>query len=317
MQYHVKKFTLFLPLLMLLCLAAAPRVEAQQRLERPPAREVEGTPILAAGSQTVPEGTFLILEMENRLTSETSRQSDRFRARVASPVVDANGRVLIPEAAYVEGHVSNVTPARWGRRSGIIAIDFDNLYLPNGKRYPIRGYLTSADPDDRKRIDDEGNIKGKAPIKRDTVFIGGGAGAIPPMVGWAAATGRVDLVSVILFLIVFMWTPPHFWALAIVRKGDYARAGVPMLPVVHGEPETRRQIWLYTWALVAVTLLLPVFNLTGTIYLVSAILLGLWMIWGAWRVWKSEGNKAAWQMYRWTSMYLLFLFIAFMVDRMV
>lgn len=187
MQYHVKKFTLFLPLLMLLCLAAAPRVEAQQRLERPPAREVEGTPILAAGSQTVPEGTFLILEMENRLTSETSRQSDRFRARVASPVVDANGRVLIPEAAYVEGHVSNVTPARWRRRSGIIAIDFDNLYLPNGKRYPIRGYLTSADPDDRKRIDDEGNIKGKAPIKRDTVFIGGGAGA-GAAIGWIAGS---------------------------------------------------------------------------------------------------------------------------------
>lgn len=157
-------------------------------------------------------------------------------------------------------------------------------------------------------------------LKKATVqniVIGGGAGAIPPMVGWAAATGRVDLVSIILFAIVFMWTPPHFWALAIVRKSDYARAGVPMLPVVHGEAETRRQIWTYTWLLVAVTLLLPIFGLTGTVYLVSAIVLGLWMIWGAWRVWKSEGNKAAWQMYRWTSMYLLFLFIAFMVDRMV
>ena len=154
-------------------------------------------------------------------------------------------------------------------------------------------------------------------ITVQNIVIGGGAGAIPPMVGWAAATGRVDLVSIILFLIVFMWTPPHFWALAIVRKGDYARAGVPMLPVVHGEAETRRQIWLYTWALVAVTLLLPVLHLSGTIYLVSASLLGLWMIWGAWRVWKGEGNKNAWQMYRWTSMYLLFLFIAFMVDKMV
>jgi len=155
-------------------------------------------------------------------------------------------------------------------------------------------------------------------LKKATVqniVIGGGAGAIPPMVGWAAATGRVDLVSVILFLIVFMWTPPHFWALAIVRKSDYARAGVPMLPVVHGEAETRRQIWLYTWALVATTLLLPIFQLTGTIYLVSAIVLGLWMLWGAWRVWKMEGNKPAWQMYRWTSMYLLFLFVAFMADR--
>jgi protoheme IX farnesyltransferase len=156
-------------------------------------------------------------------------------------------------------------------------------------------------------------------LKKATVqniVIGGGAGAIPPMVGWAAATGRVDLVSIILFAIVFFWTPPHFWALAIVRKSDYARAGVPMLPVVHGEAETRRQIWIYTWLLVAVTLLLPAFQLTGTIYLVSAILLGLWMIYGAWRVWRIEGNKVAWQMYRWTSMYLLFLFIAFMVDRM-
>lgn len=156
-------------------------------------------------------------------------------------------------------------------------------------------------------------------LKKATVqniVIGGGAGAIPPMVGWAAATGRVDLVSILLFAIVFFWTPPHFWTLAIVRKNDYARAGVPMLPVVRGEQETRRQVWIYTLELVTVTLLLPIFQLAGTIYLVSAILLGLWMIWGAWRVWKQEGNKVAWQMYKWTGMYLLFLFIAFMVDAM-
>jgi protoheme IX farnesyltransferase len=157
-------------------------------------------------------------------------------------------------------------------------------------------------------------------LKKATVqniVIGGGAGAIPPMVGWAAATGRIDLVSVLLFALVFFWTPPHFWALAIVRKQDYAKAGVPMLPVVRGEAETRRQIWVYTLELFVVSLLLPLFKLSGTIYLVSAILLGLWMVWGAWRVWKIEGNKVAWQMYRWTSMYLLFIFIAFMVDAMV
>ncbi len=157
-------------------------------------------------------------------------------------------------------------------------------------------------------------------LKKATVqniVIGGGAGAIPPMVGWAAATGRIDLVSILLFAIVFFWTPPHFWALAIVRQKDYANAGVPMLPVVRGETATRKQIWIYTWVLVAITLLLPAFHLTGTIYLVSAIVLGLWLIYGAWRVWKQEGNKVAWQMYRWTSMYLLFLFIAFMVDAMV
>jgi protoheme IX farnesyltransferase len=157
-------------------------------------------------------------------------------------------------------------------------------------------------------------------LKKATVqniVIGGGAGAIPPMVGWAAATGRIDLVSILLFALVFFWTPPHFWALAIVRRQDYARAGVPMLPVVRGEAEARRQIWIYTLELVAVSLLLPLFKLSGTIYMVSAILLGLWLIWGAWRVWKEEGNKVAWQMYRWTSIYLLFLFIAFMVDAMV
>lgn len=149
------------------------------------------------------------------------------------------------------------------------------------------------------------------------IVIGGGAGAIPPMVGWAAATGRIDLVSILLFALVFFWTPPHFWALAIVRKQDYARAGVPMLPVVRGEAETRRQIWVYTLVLVAVSLLLPLFKLSGTIYLVSALVLGLWMIWGAWRVLRIAGNKVAWQMYRWTSMYLLFIFVAFMVDAMV
>ncbi|MEW6242144.1 MAG: UbiA family prenyltransferase, partial [Chloroflexota bacterium] len=156
-------------------------------------------------------------------------------------------------------------------------------------------------------------------LKKATVqniVIGGGAGAIPPMVGWAAATGRIDLVSILLFALVFFWTPPHFWALAIVRKSDYARAGVPMLPVVRGEAETRHQIWVYTLELVAVSLLLPLFRLSGPIYLVSAILLGVWMILAAWRVWRKEGNKVAWQMYRWTSMYLLFLFFAFMVDAM-
>jgi len=157
-------------------------------------------------------------------------------------------------------------------------------------------------------------------LKKATVqniVIGGGAGAIPPMVGWAAATGRVELISIILFAIIFFWTPPHFWALAIVRQQDYARAGVPMLPVVRGEQETRRQIWIYTWVLVAITLLPSAFQLTGTIYLVSAIVFGVWLIYGGWRVWKTEGNKVAWQMYRWTSMYLLFLFIAFTVDAMV
>jgi protoheme IX farnesyltransferase len=154
-------------------------------------------------------------------------------------------------------------------------------------------------------------------LKKATVqniVIGGGAGAIPPLVGWAAATGSLNIPALFLFAIVFMWTPPHFWALAIVRKSDYARAGVPMMPVVRGEKETRWQILLYTLELVAVSLLLPIFKFTGTIYLVSALALGGSLIYTAWQVWKIPGNKVAWRMYRWSSMYLAFIFLALMLD---
>jgi protoheme IX farnesyltransferase len=157
-------------------------------------------------------------------------------------------------------------------------------------------------------------------LKKATVqniVIGGGAGAIPPLVGWAAATGRLDIPALILFLIVFMWTPPHFWALAIVRRKDYERAGVPMLPVIRGETETRKQVLIYTLELVAVTFLLPIFKYTGAIYLVSAVILGGILIFYAWRVFKTEGNKTAWMMYRYSSMYLMFLFLALMVDALV
>jgi protoheme IX farnesyltransferase len=154
-------------------------------------------------------------------------------------------------------------------------------------------------------------------LKKATVqniVIGGGAGAIPPMVGWAAATGELSLAAWLLFAIVFMWTPPHFWALAIVRRNDYERAGVPMLPVVRGERETRRQILVYTLELVFVTLLLPVMHLAGTVYLVCAALLGLSLIYTAWRVWTQPGNRPAWAMYRWSSMYLAFIFLALVID---
>ncbi len=154
-------------------------------------------------------------------------------------------------------------------------------------------------------------------LKKATVqniVIGGGAGAIPPMVGWAAATGHLSLAAWILFLIIFMWTPPHFWALAIVRMKDYERAGVPMMPVVKGERETRLQILIYTFVLVGVTLLLPLINAAGRIYFISAIVLGLLLIYAAWRVWKIPGNKVAWTMYRWSSMYLAFIFLALVID---
>ena len=157
-------------------------------------------------------------------------------------------------------------------------------------------------------------------LKKATVqniVIGGGAGAIPPLVGWAAATGRLDIPAFILFMIVFMWTPPHFWALAIVRRKDYERAGVPMLPVIRGEAETRKQVLIYTVELVAVTMILPILKYTGNIYLVSAVVLGGILLFFAWRVFKTEGNKSAWIMYRYSSMYLMFLFLALMVDALV
>jgi protoheme IX farnesyltransferase len=157
-------------------------------------------------------------------------------------------------------------------------------------------------------------------LKKTTVqniVIGGGAGAIPPLVGWAAATGALNIPSLFLFAVVFMWTPPHFWALALVRRKDYARAGVPMLPVVRGEKETRWQIFLYTLELVALTLLLPVFGLGGAVYAVGATMLGGWLLLAAWKVWKHGGNKIAWKMYRYSSMYLAFIFIVLMVDRLL
>lgn len=157
-------------------------------------------------------------------------------------------------------------------------------------------------------------------LKKTTVqniVIGGGAGAIPPLVGWAAATGNLTLPSLLLFAVVFMWTPPHFWALAIVRQNDYARAGIPMLPVVRGEKETRWQVFIYTLELVALTLLLPLLGLGGSIYLISASLLGVFLLHSAFRVWKGQGNKVAWKMYRYSSMYLAFLFFALMIDRLM
>jgi protoheme IX farnesyltransferase len=154
-------------------------------------------------------------------------------------------------------------------------------------------------------------------LKKATVqniVIGGGAGAIPPMVGYAAATGYLDWTALILFAIIFMWTPPHFWALAIVRLKDYERAGVPMLPVVRGELETRKQIFIYTIELIAVTLLLPILQLAGIFYLISSLVLGGALIYAAWAVWKQGGNKVAWRMYKWSSTYLVFIFLAIMID---
>lgn len=149
------------------------------------------------------------------------------------------------------------------------------------------------------------------------IVIGGGAGAIPPLVGWAAATGSLNIPALFLFAIVFLWTPPHFWALALVRQKDYANAGIPMLPVVRGEQAARWQIFVYTLELVGLTLLMPIFHITGSLFLVSALVLGGWLISAAWRVWKTGGNKTAWSMYRYSSMYLAFLFLALVLDVLI
>ncbi|MEX1248350.1 MAG: heme o synthase [Anaerolineales bacterium] len=149
------------------------------------------------------------------------------------------------------------------------------------------------------------------------IVIGGGAGAIPPLVGWAAATGHLDVPALFLFAIIFMWTPPHFWALALIKRNDYARAGVPMLPVVRGERVTRTQIWIYTLELVALTLLMPFLGMAGGLFFVSALVLGGFLILAAWRVWRVGGNKLAWLMYRYSSIYLALLFAALMVDALV
>jgi len=157
-------------------------------------------------------------------------------------------------------------------------------------------------------------------LKKATVqniVIGGGAGAIPPMVGWAAATGELSLTAALLFAIVFMWTPPHFWALALVRRRDYERAGVPMLPVVRGEAETRKQILIYSVLLVAISLVLPAVGLAGWIFTAAAVIFGAALLVAAYGVWRTGGNRMAWGMYRWSSVYLALIFVAVIVDTVV
>jgi len=149
------------------------------------------------------------------------------------------------------------------------------------------------------------------------IVIGGGAGAIPPLVGWAAATGSLNLTAGFLFLIIFLWTPPHFWALALTRKNEYANAGVPMLPVQRGEDETRLQIYIYTVVLVATTLLMWVLELVGWVYLVGAVVLGAYLLYLAWKVWKAGRNKVYYRMYKHSNYYLLLLFMILAIDAVV
>jgi len=149
------------------------------------------------------------------------------------------------------------------------------------------------------------------------IVIGGGAGAIPPLVGWAAATGSLVMPALFLFAIVFFWTPPHFWALALTRRQDYARTDVPMFPVVYGDPAARWAIFLYSLQLVALTLLLPGIGMVSSVYLLAAVALGAVFILRAWGLLRSGGTRRAWALYRYSSIYLVLIFGAMVLDTLL
>ena len=150
------------------------------------------------------------------------------------------------------------------------------------------------------------------------IVIGGAAGAFPPLVGWASVTGGIDLLAVYLFLIIFYWTPPHFWALALNKQRDYGSAGVPMAPLIWGERETMRNMLWYTMILVPLTLLPVAFGALGLPYLAMAAALGGWLLVGVVRVMRAADFVApAWALYKYSLLYLALLFTAMVVDRVV
>jgi protoheme IX farnesyltransferase len=154
-------------------------------------------------------------------------------------------------------------------------------------------------------------------LKRRTpqnIVIGGAAGAVPPLVGWAAATGSLSWTAVYLFAIVFYWTPPHFWALSLLMKDEYAKVGVPMMPVVRGERETRRQILLYTLLLYAISQLPFCAGAFGGVYLVASIALGLLFITGAVLLYRRADRRSALRLYLFSLLYLALLFGAMVAD---
>ena len=157
-------------------------------------------------------------------------------------------------------------------------------------------------------------------LKRRTpqnIVIGGGAGASAPLIAWAAVTGGLDPVAWLLAGIVFLWTPPHFWALALVRHDDYARAGIPMLPVTHGEVETRRQILLYSLVLVPVTLMVWGLGAAGLVYAVPVAALGVLFIVKAFALWRRFDAPRAMGLFRYSILYLFALFLALTADVIV
>src|SRR3954464_5112437 len=158
-------------------------------------------------------------------------------------------------------------------------------------------------------------------LKRTTpqnIVIGGAAGAFPPLVGWASMTGTLDLTALYLFLIIFYWTPPHFWALALLKQRDYGRAGIPMAPLVWGERQTMMQMLWYNVILIAFTLLPFTFGAFGMIYFISALLLGVILLAGVIRILRAKDwTKPAWKVYKFSLLYLALLFVAMVADRKI
>ena len=152
------------------------------------------------------------------------------------------------------------------------------------------------------------------PATPQNIVIGGASGAMPPVLGWAAVTGEVTIEPLLLFLIIFAWTPPHFWSLALYRTEDYARAGVPMLPVTHGKPYTRLQVLLYTVILFAVSLLPYVVRMSGLVYVAAALVLGAIFLGYAVRIYAAYSDAVAQKTFRYSIAYLALLFAALLVD---
>ena len=155
------------------------------------------------------------------------------------------------------------------------------------------------------------------PMTPQNIVIGGASGAMPPVLGWAAATGDVPFQALLLFLIIFAWTPPHFWALALYRKNEYAKAGVPMLPVTHGDAFTRLHVLLYTVILIAVTLLPFATRMSGVLYLVSVLLLDAVFLYYAIRIYRDYSDRLAQTTFRYSILYLMLLFTALLLDHYI
>jgi heme o synthase len=155
------------------------------------------------------------------------------------------------------------------------------------------------------------------PATPQNIVIGGASGAMPPVLGWAAIADQLSFQPWLLCLIIFLWTPPHFWALALYRTEDYAKAGLPMLPVTHGEQFTRLNIWLYTWLLVASTLLPVATGMSGPLYLAAALLLDAGFLGYAWKLYRRYDEALAKRTFRYSIWYLSALFAALLVDHYV